>query len=527
LEKISNHSKKNLSIILQKVEFQTDMANQGFVEQKLGIMRKMGAAEVLYDHEVSIGNLFLVHSFKIQTKINFIENRELVVNAINYWKQINPLLNSKILTVDKDECFATEKYFVYADESKINTCDNLKMYSLKNIERSGDPDQYWSLLYEYEMNKPFVDTETGLLWRVMFIQNDPSEQENFTYWIIFTAHHAIVDARNVFVLHQELFEIIEDLKNGVFEIKPTKCLQPSIEEKLFENDEAKLRDIKLTPNKIFTEFSKIPKSFGTNREFISDSSLTQEGEFLDKKNNEMLKIKDLVTKRNLDFITLSKVFVVKKDIFSRLMKKCKTMQAKLTGCLHVITAMATQNLYKALVPDESAMYETIQYQLVINLRPFLQPPLDNSATGYWAIILAGLLSSTDLQNDFWHAAKLESDLIHERIGQNEHFESSKFDTLLLDQMKSGATYEDGGGYHFALSNLGNMGANPSDKQIKIVEHHFGLSFLEKRWVTVIFHGITTIDDELFWSITYNSKLIREDIVDTLVKNINKIILEII
>jgi hypothetical protein len=158
-------------------------------EQTLRILRKLGACEIVYDYEASIGNLYLVHAFKIKTNLNIAKKRFLVENAILIWKQANPLLNSRILTIGKD------KYFALADKSKTSSCDNLTMYLLKSGEQNtSDSDQYWRLLYDYEFNRAFVNSENGLLWRLIFIQNDEKNvSDEFTNWIIFTTHHAIVD----------------------------------------------------------------------------------------------------------------------------------------------------------------------------------------------------------------------------------------------------------------------------------------------------------------------------------------------
>jgi hypothetical protein len=72
------------------------------------------------------------------------------------------------------------------------------MYKLereKNVSEKCDTlDKLWRLLYDYEYNKPFVDTENGLLWRLVFIKDEENNDSNeFTYWMLFTIHHAIAD----------------------------------------------------------------------------------------------------------------------------------------------------------------------------------------------------------------------------------------------------------------------------------------------------------------------------------------------
>ncbi len=174
------------------------MKNNNVNEKKTIIMRKMGAGEVIYDHEQSLGNCFLVHAFKIKTSINLKENRPLIEKAIVIWKQINPLLSSKIITIQSEDSVSSEKYFAFVDYSKRNVCDNLKILSLKS--ESDDSDAYWRLLFDYEMNKEFIDTNNGLLWRILIVCNHLNAENNTTYWVIFTVHHAIVDVNIIYII---------------------------------------------------------------------------------------------------------------------------------------------------------------------------------------------------------------------------------------------------------------------------------------------------------------------------------------
>jgi hypothetical protein len=335
-------------------------------------------------------------------------------------------------------------------------------------------------------------------------------------------------ARHVFALFQELLKIIGDShENDNWLSSKSECqrrnIEPAIEQKLFETDEPKLIDVQIGSDQVFTDFSKIPLEFRVGSKPF-DKKQRSESEFVDEKNACVLRVDDLMEKSRLEFSTKSKGFILNAGILFKLLRKCKTKEIKLTGCLNVITALATLHLYKNIVPYQSMYYEAIQFHLLVNLRPFLNPPLDNLASGLWAVVFNCILTESELYKDFWQLAKIQSDSIHERLKQNEQFESAKMDFCLLEQIRSDMQFSNGGGVHFALSNLGSMKNKTS---IKIKEHHFGFSFVENRWNSLVFHGITTVDDELSWSITYNSNAIKDDIVDELVQCISNIIAEII
>lgn len=67
--------------------------------------------------------------------------------------------------------------------------------------------RYVDLLNEREMNIEPVDAENGLLWRLLVVELSQAQ----TYAIIFTVHHAIIDAKNGFMLVDKLLDLIDIL----------------------------------------------------------------------------------------------------------------------------------------------------------------------------------------------------------------------------------------------------------------------------------------------------------------------------
>lgn len=572
--------------------------SDGDITHKFSIIRKLGAAEIIYDYEHSIGNVILAHSFVIESKINLFQDLNLLNQAFVYWKNHYSLLRSCIFTIDQPAstaaniktsspnvvecaqlqhqkthkndklCCSTEKYFIYASEDKILNNENVKLYklNLNDIDlNKSQIEQLCRLLYDREYNIEFLDSANGPLWRLTLIQTKSnSSSNNYNYYLIFTVHHAIVDARNVHCLILKLFEIIENLYLGshssysqVFD----KHFEPSIEERLFNNDQKQLKQINVVNNEnsleLDTNTSKILESFSlgsSKTESVNNNyynylkiklnlddktinSINFEAVSLNDINKQSLKLTDLLNEMAC-FSNKTRNFKLTETSFKKLLKNCKLNNVKLTGCLNIIAVLATRKLYLNYTNERNFL--NIHYHSLVNLRPFLKPPIDNNIIGYWAVVLTSMFKSNSenfiddnnnnqtesenfWQSKFWQLAKHESDNIHKRIDQNEHIENAKFDTALLEVINSGETFPNGGGVHFALSNLGVMPtANKDCKHIEIKEHYFGTSAQPNRWSAVVFHGVTTVDNNLCWSITYNAKEFRDDLIELLIQNINEI-----
>jgi hypothetical protein len=110
------------------------------------------------------------------------------------------------------------------------------------------------------MNIETVDSENGLLWRLMIVELARAQ----TYALVFNAHHSIIDAKNGFTLVNRIVDLMDISLNGVDfseDLRPFE-LNPSMEEKLFANDPNALKNRKVNEKFEFTPDSKTPKEFG-------------------------------------------------------------------------------------------------------------------------------------------------------------------------------------------------------------------------------------------------------------------------
>ena len=228
------------------------------------ILRKLGAAEILYDYELRLRNMILPETIVFDSKIDLFEHRSKVDAAIRKWKSLHPLLGAKLVAKpDADPSkFSKERYYAKASDEKIASLENVNYVRLLGANKNTNLTRYVDLLIEREMNIETVDSENGLLWRLMIVELSRAQ----TYALIFTAHHAIIDSKNCFTLVNRIFDLMEISLNGVEfgeDLRPFE-LNPSMEEKLFANDPNSSKNMKVNEKFEFSPESKIPIEFGWN-----------------------------------------------------------------------------------------------------------------------------------------------------------------------------------------------------------------------------------------------------------------------
>jgi hypothetical protein len=486
------------------------------------ILRKLGAAEVVYDYELKLKGCVLPFTMILSSEIDLFAQKSLIDDSLRKWKELHPFLNAKIVNLDSENPndenrFSQERYFALMDPELSNNLENISYLRLEsNSNKELSNQKIINLLHERELNIKPVNSKTGPLWRLGIYELERAKQ----YTLILNIHHAIVDGRNALAIMEQLVNLIDKaINNDQSSIRYESYeISSSIEEKLFNNDEKLIKDVKPA----YSEFepspdSKIPAFLAPNKE-SPHNNLVYEVKFtyLFEKANRNQPL--VLSRKDKDSEWFSAFTTFSFDKVDKLTSKCRKFGAKLTGCLNLVSALATMHLYKSHSEKiDSSLYEKVNYHYLVNLRPFLG--LDNLKMGYWPVVQNGKLSTEnkklDLGNDqwyrreFWDLVKYESDLIHTRLSNEEHIESAKLDAQLLDLINDkNFKFEQGGSVHFALSNLGPF--KPVEtKSLHIKEFYYNTSTAPNRWSAVMFHGLSTVENTLCWSFGYNSKLIDE------------------
>lgn len=183
-------------------------------------------------------------------------------------------------------------------------------------------------------------------------------------------------------------------------------------------------------------------------------------------------------------------------------------------------------MYEAYKKFASLKENCFYYHEMVSLRPYLGR--SNSEMGFYASHLESVFefnSALDMSSfnpsEFWRLSKSESDRLHEQLDRNEHVEIVKQDVFLVKEIES-AKYANGGGVHFALSNLGPLTPKPPES-IELQEFYYQVSLDAYRWSSLIFNGISTLNGKLMWGITYNSRFVRTEIILFIIECIENLI----
>jgi hypothetical protein len=208
-------------------------------------------------------------------------------------------------------------------------------------------------------------------------------------------------------------------------------------------------------------------------------------------------------------------FYTSEHILFHLINQCHLHQIRLNSILTTITAMA---YYLACDYKEE---KTFKIHMMVNIRPQLN--LDFEQIGMFATVFDCFidLNQQSLTSLWINAIKQHADL-HHRINEKEYIINCKNDTDLLKMINNNESFSCDD-VHFAFSNLGLL-TNTIDNQIK--EHYFGVSLIEQRWTSSILIGISTINNQLCFTITYNKNQVEKQFIDQWIEKISYLLEQI-
>ena len=173
--------------------------------EKITPIRKLGYCELVYNHELELGNHLLFYltrfnagNFDLFTRLDKIEK------AVIKWANLNPFLRARIVDVQEPNSNHSSKYFALPsslDSKKMFS--NVRFYSLKTPDGQSKPTEEdlrtcMDLFYEREFNiEPINPRTADHLWRLTFLKLDDDSSD---YAVILHIHNAITDGKNSFVI---------------------------------------------------------------------------------------------------------------------------------------------------------------------------------------------------------------------------------------------------------------------------------------------------------------------------------------
>lgn len=421
------------------------------------IIRKLGKYESYYDYEVSNRNFYLTRSLLVNLTKGVI-GKDLLKEACKYWAKRNPLLQAEIFRAENNR---NEKYFVTIRNQE-------DFFNFNNVEIIETYDTLkWKEVMDQEIIAPF-DLTKGPLWRLKVIKliNNDAENIGFNHVFILTSQHSIGDGRSMFTLSIQLLDIIGAL------IENRKCPEmDSIEQSLFSVEDfikQKTFEINLSDEVKLDDENRIPDCFGDQ---VSGTHGKME------------------------------YFALESEKLSKLLKKTKEncKNAKLTGVLQTLIALALKNIYKKY---ECEYVESKQFQIVLLVSLREKLGLSNSYNGVFSAAFENSIQESLSLDSIWSIAEEKSILLHKRIKNNEDVKYFEHTDELWNLVENGEFSESN--ISFALSNIGVMKNTESDV-IKVYEHYLRMPSIHKRIGSCMFNAISTINNRLCWAITYNEQ----------------------
>ena len=512
-------SKEKLSVLREK-----------YLAPKL--IRKLGQNEKIFHGQSDINRSYIYRSFIITSEVNLYENVDLVYKAIDEWKRIHPLLRCRVLSKTNPENNTKEGYFAYATDEKIKSHANVNYLKYKS-NSSKTCEDIWKLLVEREATLP-LDGENGLLWRLTFLEvknlSKPGHS-NFVYAVILAFDHAIMDGRSSYYAVLQLFSIIEDLYNSNYTRPKENPLLPSKEEifKHKRNDnQPQTPKYYLKAPKFLDMENAIKTTYIPLKYLARDEE--ERGMIYTLDNKPFLSIKELVNiskNSNSKFRTL----VIHKADLADILRKCKVNGVKLTSFLNISIILALRMMYEKFC--EKIRYDDndqlINYSINISLREFenfqAYNPEKNSTIGCYI----GLSFNSFGDNlrfgesgwvkNFWELARRESEEFHRKLDNGEFINSIHLPSKKKEKNEFF--------YHFGNSNLGVLQSAVKGKKMIRVKQTFATSKYSKENFLCWFSNlIATIENQLCWTISYNTGTVRQEVITMFIDNLTKVIKEL-
>jgi hypothetical protein len=461
--------------------------------------KKLSSLATLFEKTQSKGDCLFPRVFLFESEFDLFQNKVNVYRAIEKWKSIHPLLNAR-LVVKKTE--NNDMPILYYDfNQKFDTEVNVNFLRFDSNEND-----CWKYIIEYEQSRPF-QSQTGPLWRLHFIELNAHH-----YALVSNTHHAITDGKNSFVIHQELFKIIEDF----FIFAESIAKNQEIEFEYGLSSDPRFTDL---PNSIKLHIKDNPQSDLFIPELLKPNSLnvsiTRQGKFF-KQNGEVFVTVEEITKNRSRSLSQFEIIHISSEEFTELMLKCKKNDVKLTGCLETLLTLGFYEALKKHANDDLFEYD-LRYHTTINTRPYLNPKLEFSTMGVWIAGIEPLIKLNKEINvdNFWSIANENSFRLHEYIKQRGFFskKDQEEEEKYYQKVLRGFTVKD---VHnmFVFTNIGKVDsyARSSKGKIKLLEFYSTESFVLESDFCSAFTSCCSIDGRLYWGFSYNRILFKESFI---------------
>ena len=221
--------------------------------------------------------------------------------------------------------------------------------------------------------------------------------------------------------------------------------------------------------------------------------------------------------------TKFKFIKYEREKFAPIAQQCKKLNIKLNGCLNMILVIAHKLLYDKYETSENI--SKIHYFNSVSLRKYLNKEKDAQKFCY---LVANLFKTHEFNSDqkcfdsylrgFWHDAKIESDNFHKRLNDREYLINWKWSDCKVNHNEMC--------FDYFCANLGSLPSSSSlvngQTQIQVLESFDVMNISADSRDGLMSVITSTIDNNLFWSIMFNSHFITDECMNFFCDSIKNI-----
>jgi hypothetical protein len=507
---------------------------------ELTLIRKLNIQELFLDYSVRKKYQIFVNAFLIDSKYDLFKDVDKVDRAIEFWKSTHPFLRCKIYTKynEESEPDAFEKFFFYVDSEETKVPNDVLYLDFRANGDVGKLD-YWKYLFEREFTVA-VDQFFNHLWTLKIIKLGDCVDMKYKYCFLFNINHSVSDNLNAYALINELCHYIDQAEH--------ECLPNEVDDRLlklfrfefdYPNDVREVKVIDECASVDETIGRKIPNYFmptiqNNFGEIVDVDPTHWDGAFYSIDKTKYLSVHEIIEESRTNYVTKYCFSTFPKESFLKLRAKANENNVKLSTCFSLITAFALRNIYR-LFSNDMNLNEIIDYSESVSIRKYIDPPLDPRVIGSWFLLKSFKFEEEfDEKNEkfwsetFWkiaNKASLSNDQV--KFSENELRKYFKNLSFLFNKIVNGLKF-DGFIGHFCLNYMEELNDVESNSNVCIREHRKGVGF-EKflTYNSYSSHNLSTINDTLFWDMTYSSYLMNKQVAECWMDNISEIYFKII
>lgn len=499
------------------------------------MLRKLGYCELIYDYELLNKTHLLAGLLKFSSSFDLFEKRSLLEIGIRKWIQLNPFLRTRIVKNDSIKHLKNKSFVINDEPIELS---NVKYFRLE-IDSSRNMSDSIRLVYERELNLDPIDPSRDLLWRLSLVRiecidKSDASSPNHQYLAILQIHHAITDGLNLFYKLKQLVDLFRELftdsdSKAVYQDQDRDELGKSIDDLVFREGEEDEIEMAADLSVLNSCKCKVPNYFASKNPNCESTKYQDSLIELMSDGSERL-ICEIHEQHETKFLS----FCLSEHTLTLIKAKSREHDFKLATYFNFMFALALHKAHIEHGKEHEEFYENYSNKLSCHLMVSLRPHLNigNEKMGIYSSVVdveLDLSSCLQFENDatfwssrLWTMVSSESSRLHRRLLSNEHVENAKSDFLLYRQLIGGETFPNGGGVDYAMSNVGQLDSvenETNETTFKLDEYYYQVSMQENRWSSVIFNGISTLNDRVNWGVTFNSRHIRTDIMEYIIENV--------